>query len=70
MDFNTYHLEVFDIAQFSSTCFVLLYDYTPYELDKMGVKKIGFLDLSKILKNDGNPVDYIKDKVNKYRNKN
>jgi hypothetical protein len=66
LDFNTHHLEVFDIAQFSSTCFVLLYDYTPHELDKAGVKKIGFLDLSKLLKKDGDSVEYLKDKVDKF----
>ncbi|MCU0419440.1 MAG: hypothetical protein MUC38_07250 [Cyclobacteriaceae bacterium] len=65
LDFSFYRLDIYDVAQVDSHSFVVLYDYTPHEIDKAGIKRIGLLDLSRLEGDNSIKVlEYLKDRLN------
>lgn len=66
LDFNITHLQIFDIAQLDSKHFAFLYEYTPHEINKTGVRKVGLIDLEKLFSKNGySPSEYIIELLNK-----
>lgn len=68
IDPNSGKLDVYDIIQYSPTKVILLFDYQPGEFDKAGKKRVGILDLTKFLENDGaNGAEYVLNKAERLR---
>jgi hypothetical protein len=56
---NSGRLDIYDVVQYNPTQVIILFEYEPGEFDKSG-KKVGLLDLSQFLENDGsNHAEYL-----------